>query len=112
MIIFQGRSSHREAFLKNSYSAMYSRFCHFHTVFGHFAQIVPAPVDPIWETLVSKKKTNLLSKQYSVRLKWRLKKKTIYQPIASVVRVTFAEWSLVLNQSCPKAEAFEKDRLV
>ena len=27
------------------------RFCHFHAVFGHFAQIVPTPVDPIWETL-------------------------------------------------------------
>ena len=27
------------------------RFCHFHAVFGHFAQTVPPPVDPIWETL-------------------------------------------------------------
>ena len=27
------------------------RFCHFHAVFGHLAQIVPTPVDPIWETL-------------------------------------------------------------
>ena len=27
-------------------------FCHFHAVFDHFAQIVPPPVDPIWETLI------------------------------------------------------------
>ena len=28
------------------------QFCHFHAVFGHFAQIAPPPpVDPIWETL-------------------------------------------------------------
>ena len=27
------------------------RFCHFHAVLGHFAQTVPPPVDPIWETL-------------------------------------------------------------
>ena len=30
------------------------RFCNFHAVFGHFAQIVPPPVDPIWETLLKK----------------------------------------------------------
>ena len=27
------------------------RFCHFHAVFDHFAQIVPPPVDPFWKTL-------------------------------------------------------------
>ena len=27
------------------------QFCNFHAVFGHFAQIVPPPIDPIWETL-------------------------------------------------------------
>ena len=26
-------------------------FCNFHAVFGHFVQIVPLLVDPIWETL-------------------------------------------------------------
>ena len=26
--------------------------CNFHAVLGHFAQIVPPPVDPIWETLL------------------------------------------------------------
>ena len=29
------------------------QFYHFHAVFDHFAQIVPPPVDPIWETLKS-----------------------------------------------------------
>ena len=29
------------------------RFCNFHAVFGHYAQFVPAPVDPIWKTLRS-----------------------------------------------------------
>ena len=28
-------------------------FCHFNAVFGHFAQIVPPPVNLIWETLPS-----------------------------------------------------------
>ena len=28
--------------------------CNFHAVFGHFAQIVPPPVDRIWETLPGK----------------------------------------------------------
>ena len=27
------------------------RFCNFHAVFGHFAQIAPPLVDPNWETL-------------------------------------------------------------
>ena len=27
------------------------QFCNFHAVFGHFAQIVPPPVNLIWETL-------------------------------------------------------------
>ena len=29
------------------------QFCNFHAVFGNFTQIVPPPVDPIWETLLS-----------------------------------------------------------
>ena len=28
------------------------RFCHFHAVFDYLVQIVPPPVDPIWETLL------------------------------------------------------------
>ena len=27
-------------------------FCNFHAAFGHFAQIVPAQVEPTWETLL------------------------------------------------------------
>ena len=37
------------------------RFCHFHAVFDHFAQIVSPPVDPIWETLPRAVRYNLRS---------------------------------------------------
>ena len=47
------------------------RFCHFHAVFGNFAQIVPPPVDPIWETLRSAIKANLRLQHCSGSDGWR-----------------------------------------
>ena len=57
------------------------QFCHFHAVFGHFAQIVPPPVDLIWEILLEGENVNfkvqlnenpnqraLFNRKYFVRL--------------------------------------------